>query len=136
MDSPLKFYGEPAKLPGDARVKSARVHSSSLLCTLLLCPKYIHSPNWLLSLNAMLSGRQCSSSFLLVPGWRGLCWSRPWSIRRRVVRARSRAPAGPERFQLDLALGAKEHLVLPLVALKHLQLVVHWLAKKEQKKLE
>ena len=39
-------------------------------------------------------------------------------------------------FQLDLALGAKEHLVLPLVALKHLQLVVHWLAKKEQKKLE
>ena len=31
-------------------------------------------------------------------------------------------------FQLDLALGAKEHLVLPLV--------VHWLAKKEQKKLE
>ena len=39
-------------------------------------------------------------------------------------------------FQLDLALGAKEHLVLPLVALKHLQLLVHWLAKKEQKKLE
>ena len=28
-------------------------------------------------------------------------------------------------FQLVLALGAKEHLVLPLVALRHLQLVVH-----------
>ena len=39
-------------------------------------------------------------------------------------------------FQLDLALGAKEYFVLPLVALKHLQLVVHWLAKKEHKKLE
>ena len=39
-------------------------------------------------------------------------------------------------FQLDLALGAKEHLMLPLVVLKHLQLVVHWLAKKEQMKLK
>ena len=39
-------------------------------------------------------------------------------------------------FQLHLASEAKEHLVLPLVALKHLQLVVYWLAKKEQKKLE
>ena len=39
-------------------------------------------------------------------------------------------------FQLDLGLGAKEPLVLPLVALKHLQLVMHWLARKEQNKLE
>ena len=40
----------------------------------------------------MLSVRQYSLSFLLAPVWRDLCWSQSWSIKRIVVRARSKAP--------------------------------------------
>ena len=119
------FYTEPAKLPDDARVKSSRVHSSSLLCTLLLCSKYIHSPNWLLSLNAMLS---FVDNVLRLSSWcqdgEASAGADPGASDVELSMREAGLQQVQKGFQLDLVLGAKEHLVLPLVALKHLQLVV------------